>query len=65
MEFNLSEKIELMDVERGDRYHPMIDVKEVKEFIKRYEEELPWKNTAITQACLRKLKELVGKELSK
>ena len=40
-EFNLSEreiipldeKIELMNVERGDRYHPMIDVEDVKEFI--------------------------------
>lgn len=30
---SLSDKIELMDVERGDRYHPMIDVKDAKEKI--------------------------------
>lgn len=31
---SLSDKIELMDVERGDRYHPMVDVIYIKEFIK-------------------------------
>ena len=35
----------------------------VEEFIKKYERELPWRKTAIAQACLRKLKELAGEDL--
>jgi len=38
-EESLSDKIELMDIERGDRYHPMVDVEDVKEFIKRLKKE--------------------------
>ena len=36
----LNEKIQLMDVERGDRYHPMIDVKDVKDKIQNAQRRL-------------------------
>lgn len=37
---SLSDDIKLINIERGDRYHPMLDVEKVKKSIKKVKKEI-------------------------